>query len=387
MFLLLWSVAAIYSLYCIKPAALYDVKYISDNFNTFEYTNLSFSHGESPVWDHASGTLYWVDALQQDVHALHYASRKHRVKHINNFNTFSHGESPVWDHASGTLYWVDALQQDVHALHYASRKHRVKHISYGEVNIVLPVQNSSRLLVGVRNELFLMDWAKPADSALRFVAAFDQGLPDNILNEGKVDALGRFWGGTKGRQHGDHVVHDQGTLYSLEQPHFVPRVQLKPVSISNGLAWSLNNTIMYYIDSLARKIEAFDFDLEKAQISKRRTILDIDEYWDEHVIADGMTIDEHGFIWFALMFHGCIVRINPDTHEIVERYKLPVTLTTSMVWGGPDLDDLIVTTSRRNMNAEQLKAQPLAGAIFILHNMGTKGVPSHNFAFNNADAY
>ncbi|KAJ8711777.1 hypothetical protein PYW08_008731 [Mythimna loreyi] len=341
MFLQLWSIAAIYILYCIKPAALYDVKYISENFNTFEYMNLSFSHGESPVWDHASGMLYWVDALQQDVHALHYASQKHKVKHIN----------------------------------------------YGEVNIVMPVQNSSRLLVGVRNALFLMDWDKPGDSALRFVAAFDQGLPDNILNEGRADALGRFWGGTKGRQHGNNVIHDKGSLYSLEPPHFVPRVQLKPVSISNGLAWSLNNTILYYIDSLARKIEAFDFDLEKAHISKRRTILDIDEYWDDDVIADGMTIDEAGFIWITLMFHGCIVRINPDTRQIVERYKLPVTLTTSLTWGGPRLDDLIVTTSRRNMNATQLKEQPLAGAIFILHNMGTKGVPSYKFVFSNADNY
>lgn len=63
------------------------------------------------------------------------------------------------------------------------------------MNIVIPIENSSRVLVGVRNALFLMDWSKPGDSALRFVAAFDQGRPDNILNEGKVDAMGRFWGG------------------------------------------------------------------------------------------------------------------------------------------------------------------------------------------------
>ena len=41
-------------------------------------------------------------------------------------------------------------------------------------------------------------------------------------------------------------------------------------------------------------------------LGKRRTILEIDEYWDNEVIADGMTIDEDGFIWIALMFHGCV---------------------------------------------------------------------------------
>lgn len=63
------------------------VKYISENFNTFSYTNLTFSHGESPVWEHASGTLFWVDVLQQDVHALHYASKRHTVKHISKYLT------------------------------------------------------------------------------------------------------------------------------------------------------------------------------------------------------------------------------------------------------------------------------------------------------------
>lgn len=82
-----------------------------------------------------------------------------------------------------------------------------------------------------------------------------------------------------------------------------------------------------------------------------------------------------------------IVRINPDTRTIVERYKLPVTLTTSLTWGGPNLDDLIVTTSRRNMSPDTLKKQPLAGSVFILHNMGTSGVREHKFVFNNADTY
>lgn len=63
------------------------------------------------------------------------------------------------------------------------------------MNIVVPVDNSSRLLVSVRSELYLMDWKKPGDSALRLVAAVDVGRPDNLVNEGKADATGRFWVG------------------------------------------------------------------------------------------------------------------------------------------------------------------------------------------------
>lgn len=71
----------------------------------------------------------------------------------------------------------------------------------------------------------------------------------------------------------------------------------------------------------------------------------------------------------------------------MERYKLPVTLVTSMTWAGRNLDDLIVTTSRRNMKPEQLAKEPLAGSIFILHKMGTAGAHTHKFNFPDADDF
>lgn len=64
------------------------------------------------------------------------------------------------------------------------------------------------------------------------------------------------------------MVPDKGTFYSVEQENFVqPRVQLRPVSISNGIAWSLNNTVLYYVDSATQRIEAFDFDVMRGDLS------------------------------------------------------------------------------------------------------------------------
>ncbi|KAM3961142.1 regucalcin-like [Aphomia sociella] len=301
--------------------------------------------------------------------------------------SFTHAESPVWDSETNRLYWVDVLNQDVHELDYFTWHHTFKHIDYGEVNVVVPVVNSSRLLVCVRAEVYLLDWSKHGDAVLRLVAALDQGKPDNVINEGKADGMGRFWGGTKGPQRGDKVANDEAALYSLEQPWYTARVKLKPVTISNGLVWSLNDSIMYYIDSETRKIEAFDFELNTGHISNRRTILDIQKYGYERAIPDGMTIDKDGLLWVALMFDGSIIRIDPDERAIVEKYKLPVSRTTSVTWAGPELEHLIVTTSRRNMSPDELTREPLSGAIFILHQTGTGGVPVYKFAFDNADLY
>lgn len=58
-----------------------------------------------------------------------------------------------------------------------------------------------------------------------------------------------------------------GSLYSLEKNRTL-RKHLEKIDISNGLAWSLDNKTMYYIDSLPRKVYAFDFDLEAGTICK-----------------------------------------------------------------------------------------------------------------------
>lgn len=57
------------------------------------------------------------------------------------------------------------------------------------------VFGSKRLLVAVRAALYLLDWRVPGDAALRLLTTVDQDLPDNVINEGKPDAKGRFWAG------------------------------------------------------------------------------------------------------------------------------------------------------------------------------------------------
>ncbi|XP_075984633.1 regucalcin-like [Anticarsia gemmatalis] len=324
----------------------------------------------------------FVQNVKEEKKSTHY-----KIFEYTNL-TFDHAESPVWDSDTNTLLWVDVLNQDIHSLNYYTKKHRIKHIAYGEVNIIVPIKDSDRLLVAVKSELFLLDWNKTGNAALRLLARFDECLPGNILNEGKADVMGRFWGGTKGRQQKDKVEVNEGSLYSLEAPYFVAKVHVRPVTISNGLVWSLNNTVMYYTDSHTRKIDAFDFDAVKGQLSNRRTIINLcKEGWRKEVIPDGMTIDKDGFLWIALMFDGCVIRVDPDRRRVVEVHRLPVSRTTSMTWAGPDLDVLVVTTSRRNMDEASIREQPLSGALFMLHNLGTRGVPDHKFVFPNVTNY
>ncbi|CAF4879992.1 unnamed protein product [Pieris macdunnoughi] len=334
---------------------------------------------------HTSEILAQQNTTEPRNHKLHY--------HFEalEFTSVTDAKSPVWDHDANILYWVDALNQTVHALNYTSKQHSHKHIGMGELNVVLPIAGSKRLLLGIQSFVYLFDWDEPCPFCLKYIAALDKGSPGNILNEGKADSRGRFWGGTRGPLYGSSILQDQGALYSLEQPKFEPTVQLKPVSATNGITWSLNNSILYFIDSETKKIDAFDFDAAKGRISKRRTILNLAEYSfmkaSSTPVAHSVTIDRNGYLWVALMHGGAVIRVNPETKKIVGKYKLPVSRITSLSWAGPNLEELIVTTSQRNMEKEEIEKEPLSGALYILHKLGTGGVPDHKLSFNDADNF
>ena len=61
------------------------------------------------------------------------------------------------------------------------------------------------------------------------------------------------------------IARRKGALYSFSTDHVIKR-ELDKIDISNGLVWSLDNRLLYYIDSLTRQVWAFDYDLSTGSI-------------------------------------------------------------------------------------------------------------------------
>ncbi|KAJ2954766.1 hypothetical protein O0L34_g3069 [Tuta absoluta] len=300
---------------------------------------------------------------------------------------FEHAQSPVWDDKTKSLIFVDARLHNIHRLDYDTGKIHTKHIDYGSVHLATTVAGTRRLLVAVRASLYLLEWDITGDTALRPLTSVDLGLPDNAICVGKADANGRFWIGTKGPQIGNIVKPDLGSLYSITQYDLAsPRVQIRPVTSASDIVWALNNTVMYFIDSATQKIEAFDFNGEKGLLSGRRTIIDVTTYGYSDATPRGMTIDKTGSLWVALMYAGTILHIDPDARHVIFGYKLPASLVTSVVWGGPAMNELFVTTSRHGA-AGLTAAEPFAGAIFTIRHTGSTGIPHYPLLFDDPDSY
>jgi sugar lactone lactonase YvrE len=213
------------------------------------------------------------------------------------------------------------------------------------VSAVAP-REAGGLLLASRSGFAILDDSGVFD----VIADVEADLPENRMNDGKCDPRGRFWAGTMSESNRPRA----GSLYRLDNDGSVTLV-VGAVTISNGLDWSADEKIMYYVDSLAHGLDAFDFTAETGEVGTRRRVVDIPESLG---LPDGITLDEQGFIWVALHGGNAVHRYSPEG-LLERRIELPVSLVTSCSFGGPDLRDLYITSA-----IDPDRDEPLAGSIF-----------------------
>lgn len=275
------------------------------------------------------------------------------------------GEGPVWDVEREALYWVDIDRGEVHRFDPAAFED--KGISLGlKVGAVVPAR-SGELVVATENGFGLLD---PRKGRLTAIADPEEDNRDNRFNDGKCDPVGRFWAGTmsmSGRK-------GAGALYCLDTDASVTR-RIEGVSISNGLAWSLDEDVMYFIDTPTRQVVAYDYDADSGEIENERVVIDVPASEGQ---PDGMTIDSEGKLWIAMWDGWQVCRFDPVSGKMLESISVPVARVTSCTFGGPGLETMYITTARKGLRDKELQQQPLAGGLFRCRP-GVSGVEAYYF--------
>ena len=90
-------------------------------------------------------------------------------------------------------------------------------------------------------------------------------------------------------------------------------------------------------------------------------------------------MDVEGKIWVALWGGWCVARFDPHTGEELARVELPVSQVSACAFGGPNLDELYITSARKNLDHKELSNQPLAGGLFKARGI-VSGVEPVEFA-------
>jgi sugar lactone lactonase YvrE len=192
---------------------------------------------------------------------------------------------------------------------------------------------------------------------LEWLMDIEKGLPENRCNDGACDAKGRLWVGTMSTQ----FTEGAGALYMVDNALTLQQ-KLFPVSISNGISWSLDHKTMYYIDSPTGKIQAFRFELSTGNIEYKRNVVNIP---NEMGVPDGMCTDEKGMLWVAHYGGFGVHQWNPETGLLLDKIDVPVPNVTSCAFVGQNWNQLLITTARENLDHEMLEQYPASGSVFI----------------------
>jgi sugar lactone lactonase YvrE len=275
-----------------------------------------------------------------------------------------HAEGPVWSPSWGGLRWVDMFAGDVLSMSFdsaAGGSGAITRRHVGAIAAVLRPRRGGGAVVAVERGFLLED----SDGTLTPLPELwtDPGLR---MNEGSCDPDGRFYCGSMAYD----KAPGRGSMYRVDGDG-TTSVVFAGTTISNGLGWSPDGSIAYYIDTPTRRVDVFDY-ANDTGLTRRRAFVEIPEGAG---FPDGMTVDAQGHVWVALYGGSAVRRYRPDgvLDGVIE---LPVTNVTACTFGGSDLGDLIITTSRENLPEG---AQPAAGSLFR-SRPGVSGQPVLEFA-------
>lgn len=278
------------------------------------------------------------------------------------------GEGPLWSVAEQKLYWTDIPAKKLHIFDPAEGSNQ----TFDMPDMVTSIATRSKggLALTMRKSFAFFD---PKTGKLDSLPDAEPERPGNRFNDGKCDRQGRMWGGTMGDVDWDSPV---GNLYRLGTDGKVMRME-SDICCSNGLGWSPDSKTMYFTESFKHfRILAYDFDPASGAIKNRRVFVQLPK--DTPAFPDGLTVDAEGYVWSAQPMYGRLARYSPEG-KIERIIELPVSRGTSVMFGGPDLDTLYVTTMRLTLSDEQLAEEPLAGSLLAL-KPGVQGLPEAPFA-------
>lgn len=263
------------------------------------------------------------------------------------------GECPVWHPDEAALYWIDIAGKAVHRFHPQSDAHSSWPVPSEPGCIAL--RAGGGLIVAMRSGIAALS---TADGALTPLLDAPYDVTRMRFNDGRCDAKGRLWLGTlydpRDKPAGSLFCLDRGMLRDIGHP----------VTVSNGVAFSIDNRTLYHADTTAHTISAYEFDVSTGRVGTGHLFKQFSADRSQHYGGrpDGAAVDTEDAYWCAMYEGGRVLRISPRG-DVLQEITLPVKCPTMVAFGGEDLRTLYITTVRHNRSDAELRQYPHSGRI------------------------
>jgi sugar lactone lactonase YvrE len=262
--------------------------------------------------------------------------------------------------AEQALYFLDNSGKRVHRFAPATGETRSWEMPDVVTSLALRVRGGA--VITLRTGLHLLDFEKGQVEPFHL-----QTEPRSfIFNDGKVDRRGRFMIGASTIRH--EAPTNEGGLYRLDPDHRLIKLD-DDVHYSNGPCWSPDGRIFYFADSWRKTIYAYDYDMETGGVSGRRPFAHTEALGG---LPDGATVDSGGRLWSAIYEGGKVAAFSPDG-ALEQVIDMPAGRVSSVMFGGPGLDRLFVTSISHDDSDG-------GGLLYVIDGLDARGLPEPRFA-------
>jgi L-arabinonolactonase len=275
------------------------------------------------------------------------------------------GEGILWDSRRQRLWWTDIHGKRLHRYDWATRALGALEAP-DRIGSFGLIAGSESLIAAFAPGIARFD---PQTGAVAWLARPEEDMTGLRFNDGRVDRSGRFWSGTMVEE-GPRTK--RACLYSFDR-HQGMRCHVRDVRISNGLCTSPDGSLLYFADSPARTIWAYDLAESDGTLSNQRVFART----PAGAYPDGATVDGDGCLWSAHWGASRVVRYTP-AGAVDRTVPVPASQPSCVCFAGPKLDVLCVTSARSELSPEALRAEPHAGDVFLFR-AGAQGLPEPEY--------
>ena len=265
------------------------------------------------------------------------------------------GEGPIWNDKEHALYYTNA----------GGGNEICKYITSTDTLDVIPTETScaafafdkaGRLIVSRYDGVFYLD------SNGKTHDIYDRSTYKiQYANDMKAGPDGRLYIGTKSEKRIGISEKLDGKLYSLDANGNVT-VLLDGMKLSNGMEWSMDESLFYHTDSDTKTIREYNFDSICGKITFTGRQITVPG-------VDGFTIDKNDNLYVSCWGEGHIAVVDTKTMKILDFINVACSIPTSCCFCGGNADILAVTTASFNVDT----ATDANAGYTILYNMSTRG--------------
>lgn len=248
-------------------------------------------------------------------------------------------ETPIWDPRINKLYWTDLFEGTVHRFDpLTGTDESVETGSH--IGSAVPCDVPDKLLVAIDQGMTLLDFNS---GEMELIAAPQPNNGEYRYNDTRCDPVGRIFTSSVAKSYGnpefDQHLH-AGKFYMIDTDGTVVTLVDK-IAQYNAIVFDSKCENLYVVDTFNHQLLRFDYSIEKGASGPPETVIQFDDMPDgasvdaaDNIIICHWSDKRHISIW-SLKDYG-----------LIESVPFPVKHICCGGFGGPDMKDLYIATSK-----------------------------------------